>query len=156
MTGVSVPARGRRYPVTMVVRARQLREAEWSYGAIARLLQRETGHEIASSTIRLWLDQAAGDRQRAWQRDFSKRRASASTGRLGGHESATPEFRHARMVALDTLGVSAGGIARVMNFDFRTALTEQQVRYALQTGRYPKPRAKHRRSRSSMEAHDVD
>lgn len=136
----SIPARGRRHPIGVVLEARRLREGEWSPDEIARLFS-QRGVLVSARSVRRWTDPAVERADRLSDLRQSRAKAAARSGRLG-RSDATPEFRLARMRALRGLGMSCGSIATVMNFDFGSGLSEHQVRWALETGRYPKRAAR--------------
>ena len=123
----SMPQRGRRHTVAAVTRARQLASAEcWSLREIAEILTSEgyTESPPHAATIRIWT-----------KPDVARRNAEQ---KQAFNQKASEQARLERMQRYRNAGVSYAAIARVLNVDFGAGLTEDQVRYALVTGRYPK------------------
>lgn len=136
-----VPQRGVRHPITVVMRARALHEAEWQPAAIARILATETGTPVSRATVGRWVKPVLAERHRVLREQGNRARAAGRSGRLADHiHGATPEFKLARVRALRARRVTIASIARVMSFDFEP-VSEAQIRRALETGRYPTRRA---------------
>lgn len=79
-------------------------------------------------------DSVEAKQRRAQARHRARVHKTAHTrGRLITNTShTTPEFRHARMESLRSLGTSYAAIATIMNFDFRDQeLTAEDVRRML-------------------------
>lgn len=134
----SYPQRGNRYSMTLVTRARELREAGWLYVEICRVLKDEFGATVSPGAVRLWADPAAAERSRVNHRTFVRKRAAASTGRFTTLRAATPEFKLARAAGLRDQGLSYAAVTKVMNFDFAEGLTEHQWRHAIELQRVPR------------------
>lgn len=108
------------YPASAVVRARELREAGWTYKRITELLMREVGSAPHHTTLSRWCDPDQGERHRATSRARQKlrRQMHGNGGRIGlGHH--TPAFQEDRCVALlTTAGMRATQVARALDFDY--------------------------------------
>jgi DNA-binding transcriptional MerR regulator len=138
---VSAPSFGG-YPITVIQRARELREAGWTLDQISELVERETGTRPACSTVHRWTDPAQERRHRERGRARHRRWSAAGAGAGGrlGSPRSSPEFKLARMRALsESARLSDAAIGRLMRFDFGDALSAVQVAHALRTGRYPDP-----------------
>lgn len=138
MSALSVPARGRRHPMTVVTQARKYAADGWKTADIVRFFA-EDGITVGKDAVARWTNPQVEEsaRQRILKRN--RRYASERSGRLGRPDLTTPEFKFARMRALrDEAGMTCGGIAKVMRFDFGDPLTDRQVRHALNvSGHYP-------------------
>jgi hypothetical protein len=128
-----------RHTAVRMNRARELREAGWTYREIQQLLLREEGVLVHRRTIQLWCSPEARETHQRHSRDQKAReRATRNGGRLTiGQRTRRPEFVLARAQALSGLGLSVPAIAKVVEFDLNVKLSEAQVRYALQTNRLP-------------------
>lgn len=133
----AVPTRGRRHPMSVVTEARRLHAAGWNDVQIVNLLARE-GVTVTKATVGRWVKPKREQTWRAECERFGAVRAAERGGKPLGRRDARPEYKLARMQALRELGVSFNSIAKVMGFDFGDELTEDQVRHALDLGRYPK------------------
>jgi hypothetical protein len=134
----SVPARGRRHPITVVTRARELARGGWGPEEIVRLLARD-GVTVDARSVRRWTDAKV---QRAYERHERERQArrakAAGTGPMGPRH-ATPEYKLARMRALrEHVSLKDAQIARLMRHDFGDEITRDMVSHALEMGRYPR------------------
>lgn len=123
------------YPASVMLRAKDLREGGWSLRGIQQLLKEETGFAPTDHTILYWTDP---DFRR---RDLARRRRRRSPrtvpGRLGS-PLASEDQKLERMQALRQHNLSFRSIAEVMALDFGDQISEEQVRYALTNGRYPR------------------
>lgn len=86
-----------------------------------------------------WINPYTAERRRAENRQRMRRvKAKRSGGRLGAGPPRSPEFKLERMRSLKVRGMSYGGIAIAMSFDFpETPINADQVRYALQRDEVP-------------------
>lgn len=117
------------YPITIVKRARVLREAGWSLRRISALIERETGRRPSINTVAYWTD--ADYEARKLAKNLRRHRAASGRGagagaRLGCHRH-TPEFRLARVAALRAFGVDVRSVALVMAFDYGEELALSEV-----------------------------
>jgi len=133
----SVPARGRRHPIKVVVRAREHVRAGWSIAETTRLLEREFGVTVDPRSVRRWTSDRYRRALERAERERRRRRSMEAGARPMGPSHATEEFKLARMRKLRELGLSASDIAALMGHDFGDGLSAWQVRRALETGRYP-------------------
>lgn len=133
----SVPARGKRHPMTVVTRARQLAEAGWKPAEIRRLLERD-GTTVSLATVSRWVNPDAHRRWSEQAQRWNARRA-ASRGAAGGaaRRNARPEFKLARLQLLRESGLSCRATAIVLGLDFGDTFSEEQIRRAERLGRYP-------------------
>jgi hypothetical protein len=128
----SVPARGRRHPITVVTRARELARGGWGPEEIVRLLARD-GVTVDARSVRRWTDAKV---QRAYERHERERQARRA--KAAGTRHATPEYKLARMRALrEHVSLKDAQIARLMRHDFGDEISRDMVAHALATGRYP-------------------
>lgn len=125
------------HPAKVMVRAQELRAADYGITAVQRILAGE-GHHVSYNTVRCWTEpefrtRMLDQKNRAAR---AKRAAASSFQRLG---QVGPEWLLARMRVLSGAGVSAAAIARVMAIDFPDLpnLTPRQVWDALNEGRLP-------------------
>jgi hypothetical protein len=118
-----------RHDSSSMTEARTLREAGWSYRAIASLLTRR-GSPVADTTVAEWCDpEKAARRRRRNLRRMAAANSQRNHGRLGAGPPRSMEFRDARMRSLRTAGLSMNAIAKVMTFDFPDEpWTEREVR----------------------------
>lgn len=131
----------REYPATVMTRARELRGYGMTLEAIRDEIEREFGRRPSTNTVKRWT--SARERALIYARTNRRRardRANANSGRLHPRAQPTSEFKLARIASLDALGLSAADIATVMTFDLGDPITRFQVRRAMETGRYPRPR----------------
>lgn len=126
--GIAVPQRGRRHTAGKVAEARRMFEAGWTVREISGII------ETSELTTRRWVDPAFAAR-RAETENAARRRYEAhlTGGRFQTAPQRTPEFRAERMLALRDAGLSFNAIATVINFDFGTQLTGDNVRHRLDT-----------------------
>lgn len=105
--------KGRRYPATVMRRARDLRAAGWSIAAISDLIEREHGTRPACQTVLRWVDPEGSARrdERARVR-LRQQRASSGTYRfrLAGRADSA-EYQAAFIRALRARGASITSIA---------------------------------------------
>jgi hypothetical protein len=134
----SVPARGRRHPITVVTRARELAAGGWGAEEIVRLLARD-GVTVDARSVRRWTDAKVRREYERHERERQARRArTAGTGPMGPRH-ATPEYKLARMRALrESAGLKDAQIARVMAHDFGDEISREMVARALADGVYPR------------------
>lgn len=119
--------------------AERMFAAGWDHGTIRRELE-QAGIVRSRQTIRRWADPTAAQRKRDYDR-IKARQSRHRGGRLGrAHE--TPEFKQSRLEGLRVAGLSLAAVAKALNFDYGDNLTRQDVRYALETGRYPRSKGK--------------
>lgn len=134
----SVPARGRRHPITVVTRARELVAAGWSPEEAVGLLARD-GVTVDPRSVRRWTDVKVRRGFEDRDRERQAQRAAAAGGRPMGPHHATPEFKLARMKALrEEVQLKDAQIARAMRHDFGDEISREMVAHALETGRYPR------------------
>ncbi len=110
-------SKGRRYPASVMRRARELRDAGWSIDAISDLVAQEHGQRPACATVLRWVDpEGSARRDRAARVRLRQRRASTGTYRfkLAGHADS-PEYQAAFVRALRDEGASTSGIAATCN-----------------------------------------
>lgn len=126
-------SRQNRYPLSLVVRVRQLHDGGKGMGptAIQRLLAEEgagTGPVPSLGTIRCWAIPSHAEAHLAFQRETDRRRRARggqpmwSSGRLVG------EALDNRMLELRSLGLAYPAIAAVVNRYHGATLTEHQIR----------------------------
>jgi DNA-binding transcriptional MerR regulator len=120
------------YPITIVRRVRELREAEWSIAEIQKLVERETGHRPSRNTIWSWLNEGA---EAARRRRRPDPRLKAATFAFPGQRST--EWKLGRVRLLHDAGLPCRAIAAVMRCDFGDDLTEHEVRGAIRYDRVP-------------------
>lgn len=138
---VSISPHARRHPMTVVTQARRFREAGWRPYEIVDLLAQD-GVTVDRTTVVRWTDPESAEKHRRRKAEFVRERAAKKSGRAWFGRVPSSEFKFARIRALhEEAGMTCGGIARVMAFDFGDPLTDSQVRYALTIGRYPEQAA---------------
>jgi hypothetical protein len=117
------------YPITMVLRTRELSAAGWSRERIQDLLEREGYGRPSHTTVGLWADPAKYEAHMNRSRAQQRAKAAAETDfRLRG---STPEYKRAFMERLRSQGLSCHAVGVVHGVVFGERLTEHQVRYAL-------------------------
>ena len=137
-----VPSRGKRYPAAVMQTARRMSAGGWTAQEIRDYFLR---HGIRPAphwtTIKVWTDEAYAERHAEKRAAHNRSRSAAKTGRLGRPDH-TPEFKLSRLRALRETGMSTATVAQLMRFDYGDPISEGQVEYALEVGRYPtrKPR----------------
>jgi hypothetical protein len=137
----SVPARGRRHPITAVTEARRLANGGWNDVEISELLLRNgfVREPVSKVTVGRWV---RAQRAQRWREDIertSAARAAEAGARALGRRDVRPEFKLARMRALrEHVGLKDAQIARLMRHDFGDEITRDMVAHALATGRYPR------------------
>jgi len=116
---------GRRYPVSAMVRARELHEAGWSYRRIAELVHAETGHKPAATTVALWCypEGKLRSRREAQNHKNAVTRSANRTPR----QQFSPEWKLARMSELRDRGLSFEAIGQVTGVWWGEPLSEAQV-----------------------------
>lgn len=119
--------------------AKRMYAAGWKPYTIWQLYRRR-GHAVSANTVKEWCrPELAAKRREAQRRRKNAKAAELTDGRMPT-AWLSPEWRLARMRALDRAGLSARAIARVMSFDFPDSpLTEHQVRNALANDVVPRP-----------------
>lgn len=128
-----VPQRGIRHTITKKQQAIRYSEAGWNDAWIGRQLG------VSRTTVGRWVNPTRELRFRAESERTHAQRATERGQRPIGHYLARPEFKFARIQTLRALPMSYAAIAKVMAFDFGDAwLNEDNVRRALEKGRYPK------------------
>lgn len=108
-----------RYPARAQTFARSLYEQGRTLTEIQAALSRY-GHFPDYVTVKRWVDPE-------WRRErdsVTARRRSIKRGRRPENAS----LRHARLLELRSLGLSANAVARVMNHDYGLKLTSEHVR----------------------------
>jgi hypothetical protein len=115
----------RRYPVSALIRARELREADWSYRKIAELIHRETGHKPAATTVALWC-YPEGKRHSRREAQNHKNAVTRSANRTP-RQQFSPEWKRARMIELRDRGLSFEAIGQVAGVWWGEPLSEAQV-----------------------------
>ncbi|HEU4722006.1 MAG TPA: hypothetical protein VFS59_11640 [Gemmatimonadaceae bacterium] len=127
-----------RHPVSMMVRAQELRDAGWATTRIGALLAREFGCPAPSvNTIWCWVQPGARDRQTAAQRAQQRRdRAAAASFSFPGRRS--PQWKLGRLRALRGQGLSLAAIAGVMRLDFGDELSTAAIREAVEQDKLPR------------------
>jgi hypothetical protein len=120
-----IDSRTNRYSVTVMVRARELREAGWEYREIPAIVGRELGIEPNLKTIERWCRPAKREakdlrRRRDWAR---RKRASQRQPRT----DLTPEMKLTIMQELDSRGLSARAIGQVAAVWWGEELSDRQV-----------------------------
>lgn len=120
-----------RHPVRMATRACELREAGWSSGQIAGILEREFGARPTRGTVLRWCDPRFAERVEQWRR-ASNMNANAKrwTFRVGG-SNPSREYREAFVRRLDAEGVSIPDISRVYGVVFGERFSKDQVAWLL-------------------------
>ncbi len=117
------------YPISTVLRARELAEGGWKAVEIRDLLEREGRGRPSHTTVGMWMDpekyRVHRDRSRAQQ---LRQAADNAQFRMGG---SSPDYRRALMVRLRSEGLSCHAIGVVHGVVFGDRLTAHQVRYAL-------------------------
>jgi hypothetical protein len=99
-----------------VMRARELRDAGWTYQRIAELLSEELGRTVHRRTINIWCSDSHAENHRAWDRSYRQGlRAQSATFRLPG---TSDEYRANCARALHAEGVLIPSIARVFRVLF--------------------------------------
>lgn len=128
-----VPKRGNRHTIATKQQAIRYKEAGWTDEWIADQLG------VAKTTVGNWVKPHREQANRETQARVHVQRATIRGAKPMGHYLARAEYKLARMRALhEQAGMTCGAIARVMRFDFGDPLTDDQVRYALAVGRYPR------------------
>jgi hypothetical protein len=86
-----------------------------------------------------WINPYTAERRRAENRQRMRRlKAKRSGGRLGAGPPRSPEFKLERMRSLKARGMSYGGIAIAMSFDFpETPINARSSALRAQAGRGP-------------------
>ena len=130
-----------RYPASMMVRARELREAGWSLRDIARLVEKETGRRPGATTVALWC--YPPDRQRARRGTLNTHSARERAKRYTPNQRFTPEWKLERMRELFLRGVSYKAIGIVAGIWWGEPLSASQVRSRLE-GKHTYKRATER------------
>lgn len=117
-----------RHPMTMVMRARELREAGWSLKRVADHLATEFGcSPPAHNTVLRWCDPAYGQRHSAL-RTRRNRQASIKRTTFAIGAKTTPEYRDAFMRELAAVGVPSSSIAKVHGVVFGVPIDADRVR----------------------------
>ena len=117
------------YPVTTMIRARELRDAGWYPTAIRRILTSEGHGSPSLFTIQTWTNQRyLADHTRRQRLAGSQRVANGGSFRLCG---STEQYQQAFMERLRAEGVSFKAIAQVCRVVLDVELTDEQVRYKL-------------------------
>lgn len=131
------PSTGVRHTTGTVLAAKQLYEAGWPPPSIARILQ-ERGVDPAPHvrTIRLWVVPGEADRRAARRRD-SRQRLQAATAVVGQGRYQSARLRLERLRRLRDAGMSYSALAIIAHVDFALEVTDENVRYLLNTS--PKP-----------------
>lgn len=142
MSASVVSPHARRHPMSVVTQARRHGKAGWSPRKITKFLA-EDGITVSERTVARWVDPALQERDRLRDEQRARRAAAQRSGRLATHiTNPTVEFKFARMRSLSELPLSHAAIAKVMAFDFGDFwLDKQNVRYALESGRYPQEKS---------------
>lgn len=121
--------RGRRYPMTVITRARELRSIGWSVPKIADILESEIGTRPADDTIRGWVNERYQRRRMARQADAQTRyrvkRASFKLG--GGGHGITEDYLRAFIAALRNEGLSPNAIAGALRVQHDERWTRHMV-----------------------------
>jgi hypothetical protein len=125
------------YPVSLVMEVRRYRQSGWTIARLLDFIEEEHGVRPHQSTVSRWLDPIQATREAHNSSVRSARRRAATTGGRHVRAGRTPEFKLARMQALRERGLTVAGIAIVMSLDYEP-ITEQQVLYALDVGKFPK------------------
>lgn len=111
----------------------RLRDAGFTVRQVAEILARR-GTKVTPSTIAYWSSPTALAQRRRYDREQKAiKNARRAEFRWPGRPR-TEAWLLGRMRVLDQAGLSAAAVAKVMSVDHDVALTEDQVRYALQTG----------------------
>lgn len=142
-TAADLSPRQRRYDSGAVARTVELRAAGWDLGEIQDRLELERGVRPSRETLAIWTNPTRAASKAASVKRVNRRRWNARiTGRMPSTANLTSDFRLIRARALREAGLSANAVARVMTFDFPgSPVTEQQVRYACDVGRWPEREA---------------
>ena len=129
MSTVAVPARGRRYPITVVKRARELHDAGWTIAQIARLLESELGAAPRDDTIRCWVNETYRQQRTVKQaRSQARHRVRRVEFKLGGGgHGITQEYLRAFVAALRAEGLSPNAIAGVLRVQHDQRWTRHMV-----------------------------
>jgi hypothetical protein len=127
-------AHARRHPITLRIRARQLRDSGWAPSEVHRHLLAE-GHEVSLDTVHRWTDEAYAGRHA--QRDLARKRARPASGKFTPPNPPTPATKVARVRALVDLGISPELVAKVIEYDLGERVSGRQLRRTLMTGKWP-------------------
>lgn len=124
--------RGIRYPMPVIVRARELDEAGWTPAEIVNVLESEHGVRPHRGTVQVWVNErrAVHRRQQALVR---QRRADAKRAvlKIGAGRKPSTELVDELVRRLGAEGVRPVDIVRVTRVFLDEPLTLHQVRYRL-------------------------
>jgi len=135
-------AHGRRYPISVVTEARQLAAGDWTPAEIAKVLNRR-GIPVARDTVARWVKPDVHLRRN--RTSLANARRARAAARLASADpwlraDATPEYKTARLLALDRLGVlDRAQIAAVLTIDFGAPINAAMVSAAIDSGCVPAP-----------------
>lgn len=136
-------ASARRYDTAVMHQARTLYEGGWNVTDITRILKREgVDPSPTFRTVKTWVDPTYYERRLEEDRR-AKRRALAREMLSGCRfdlqlRGSSPEYRYARLKALADLGLGMTDVGKVMGIDFGEPLSREQVKRALDEGKWPK------------------
>lgn len=117
------------YPVATMLRARELRAAEWPPTRVRELLEAEGLGSPSVATIYIWTNPEYQESHRRATRNY--KRQQAALGAAFRLPSDTPEYAQEFMRTLRAERVSCSNIAKVCRVVLGMQMTAAQVRYRL-------------------------
>jgi hypothetical protein len=121
---------GVRYSAKVMARARELREAGWTYAQVADLLHQELGVRPWPETVAYWTSETRR-RKHLHNSSVSKDRERRANGSAKVRQNVTETWKLLRIREMHSTGMSYGAIGKAAGVWWGEPLTRRQVRYLL-------------------------
>lgn len=116
----------RQYPVTTMLRARELHAGGWKSGQIPDLLEREGLGRPAPNTVLRWINPGYRMRQALGMQQWNRQMSASTASFL--LSSRTPEYQLAFMQRLRREGIPCSSIAKVCRVVLGLDVSREYVR----------------------------
>ena len=115
------------YNSAAIVRARELRDAEWSIEKIRGLLEKEFGRKPSAQTVRCWIDEREAEKRRRLIRSGHRRRRGGDQK----HKHLSEDWKIEQMTALLERSFSPHQIGLIAELWWSELLSADEVRARL-------------------------